>query len=242
MFSCATVVVYSICSLYWRSLARNEQQHVQSCFLLCGTSSLKKTLFINNYVAFQDTLVFPQGGPLGGKKDRKKTKTENENNFHPAKSHKRQNSLILEIIVSALFSWPHTWSLLHRTPIVVILFCGGKSILSLILKWCILSSPQRGYNVMSSKKYWHLSKNKILLTTRGMAVKASPMSVIRGLYYCADCVQCCIKPHSFRLRGFHVCVIHRVFKRRLSIGVFMTGIAIVLNLWSCSERWTNKKC
>lgn len=46
------------------------------------------------------------------------------------------------------------------------------------------------------------------------------------LYGCADCADC-----EFRLIGHDVCglditVVHGVFKRRSSIGVFMTGIAI----------------
>lgn len=60
--------------------------------------------------------------------------------------------------------------------------------------------------------------------------------MIAGLYHSADGIECGIKSNCLSLSGFHVGVIHWIFKWCLTIGALVANIAIELDLWTCPRR------
>lgn len=87
-----------------------------------------------------------------------------------------------------------------------------------------------------------LSQTKTETRTEGWT---EPLSRKRqgcsGLYHRADCVERGVESDSFGLGRLHVGVIHRVLKRRLSIGALVANVAIELDFGTRPGRKNREK-
>lgn len=63
-----------------------------------------------------------------------------------------------------------------------------------------------------------------------------------ALHHGADCVQSCVESNRLGLRGLHAGVVHRIFKRRLTVGALVAHVAVELDLWACPKNKEKRHC